>query len=71
MGAALTQLSQGLASGTLRGEELNSVMEQTPRLAQALAQGMGVSIGQLRAMGAEGRITSLAVIEATAASVPA
>lgn len=64
MSAALTQLSQGLASGTLRGEELNSVIEQTPRLAQALAQGMGISIGQLRAMGQEGRITALTVIEA-------
>ena len=39
--AALVQLGQGFASGTLRGEELNSVMEQTPRLAKAIAEGMG------------------------------
>lgn len=64
MNAAMTQLSQGLASGTLRGEELNSILEQTPRLAQAIAQGMGISIGQLRAYGQEGKLTALAVIEA-------
>lgn len=64
MNAALTQLGQGLASGTLRGEELNSVMEQTPRLAQALADGMGVSIGQLRELGAAGKITAEEVIKA-------
>jgi tape measure domain-containing protein len=62
--AALIQLSQGFASGTLRGEELNSVMEQTPRLAQAIANGMGVSIGQLRAMGTEGQLTAQSVMEA-------
>lgn len=64
MKAALVQLGQGLASGTLRGEELNSIMEQTPRLARALADGMGIPIGQLRTMGAEGKITAQAVIEA-------
>ena len=56
--AAITQLSQGFASGTLRGDELNSVMEQAPRLARALADGIGVGIGQLRQMGEEGQITS-------------
>lgn len=39
--AALVQLGQGLASGTLRGDELNSVLEQSPRLAQMIADGMG------------------------------
>lgn len=62
--AALVQLSQGLASGTLRGEELNSVLEQTPRLARALADGLGVSIGQLRELGKEGKLTAEAVIAA-------
>ena len=62
--AALTQLGQGLASGTLRGEELNSVMEQTPRLAQAIADGLGISIGELRTVAAEGKLTSKAVVEA-------
>lgn len=62
--AALMQLSQGLASGTLRGEELNSVMEQTPRLASAIAEGLGITVGQLRKLGQEGKITSTALIEA-------
>lgn len=64
MNAALIQLGQGLASGTLRGEELNSVMEQTPRLAEAIAQGMGITKGQLRSMAAEGKITADAVFMA-------
>lgn len=64
MQAALVQLSQGMAAGTLRGEELNSVMEQTPRLAQAIAQGLGVPIGKLREMGKEGELTAERVIEA-------
>lgn len=62
--AALTQLGQGLASGTLRGDELNSVLEQTPRLAKAIADGMGITVGQLRALGAEGKITGAAIIGA-------
>jgi tape measure domain-containing protein len=64
MNAAIVQLSQGFASGTLRGEELNSVMEQTPRLAEAIAEGMGKSLGELRALGAEGKLTAQAVMEA-------
>ena len=62
--AALTQLGQGLASGALRGDELNSVLEQTPRLAQALADGMGVSRGELRKLGEQGAITAEKVIQA-------
>jgi len=62
--AALFQLSQGLASGTLRGEELNSVLEQTPRLAQAIADGMGIPIGKLRQIAQEGKLTSDAVLRA-------
>lgn len=62
--AALIQLSQGLASGTLRGEELNSVMEQTPRLAQAIAQGLGISIGELRKFAQAGELTAEAVLGA-------
>lgn len=62
--AALVQLGQGMASGTLRGEELNSVMEQTPRLAKALADGLGVGIGELRAMGEAGEITGQKIVEA-------
>ena len=62
--AALVQLGQGLAAEALRGQELNSVMEQTPRLAQAIADGMGVSIGSLRKLAEEGKLTSEVVVNA-------
>lgn len=62
--SATLQLSQGLAAGALRGEELNSVMENSPRLARALADGLGVSIGQLREMGKAGELTADAVTDA-------
>lgn len=55
---ASRQLAQGLASGTLRGDELNSVMEQNTILAQLLADGLNVSKGALRDLGAEGLITA-------------
>ncbi len=61
---ALRQLGQGFASGTLRGDELNSVLEGTPRLAQAIADGMGVTVGKLRSLGAEGKITGETVFNA-------
>ena len=56
--AALLQLGQALSSGTLRGDELNSILEQSPRLAQAIADAFGVPVGKLREMGKEGRLTS-------------
>lgn len=62
--AALVQFGQALASGTLRGEELNSVMEQTPALAKAIAQGMGITVGELRSVAAEGKITSQGIVKA-------
>ncbi|EPM5527745.1 tape measure protein [Acinetobacter baumannii] len=62
--AALVQFGQALASGTLRGEELNSVMEQTPALAKAIAQGMGITVGELRSVAAEGKITSQEIVKA-------
>jgi len=62
--AAIVQLGQGLASGTLRGDELNSVMEQTPRLARAIAEGMGVTVGQLRNLGQQGQITAKQIVDA-------
>lgn len=62
--AAMVQFGQALASGTLRGDELNSILEQTPALAQAIARGLGVTIGQLRSLGAEGKLTSAAIVEA-------
>jgi len=62
--AALVQLGQAFASGTLRGEELNSVMEQAPALAQAIAKGLNVPIGKLRELGAAGKLTAKDVIGA-------
>ena len=62
--AALTQFGQALASGTLRGEELNSILEQTPALAKAIAQGMGITVGQLRSVAAEGKITGDVLVDA-------
>jgi tape measure domain-containing protein len=62
--AAITQLIQGLQSGVLRGDEFNSVMEQAPRLAQGLADGLGLTTGELRKMAEAGRLTSATVISA-------
>lgn len=62
--AALVQLGQALGSGVLRGDELNSIMEQAPRLAKAIAEGMGTTIGQLRQMGQEGKLTAQDVFNA-------
>ena len=55
--AALTQFGQALGSGILRGDEFNSVMEQTPALAKAIATGLGVTTGELRNMAKEGQLT--------------
>lgn len=62
--AAIIQLGQGFASGVLRGEELNSVMEQTPRVAQAIADGLGITIGELREYGKQGKLSAQTVFEA-------
>lgn len=69
--AALVQLGQAFASGTLRGEELNSVLEQAPALAQAIAKGMGKTVGELRSLGAEGALTADAVVKALQAQAKA
>ena len=62
--AALVQLGQGLASGTLRGEELNSILEQTPALADAIAKGLGITRGELRQYGQDGKLSAEQVIKA-------
>jgi hypothetical protein len=56
--AAMLQLTQAMSSGVLRGEELNSILEQTPTIAQAIANYMGVSTGVMREMASEGAITA-------------
>jgi len=62
--AAIVQLGQGLAAGALRGDELRSVLEQTPRLARAIADGLGVPIGALRELGAAGELSAEKVVKA-------
>lgn len=59
---AIIQLAQGLASGALRGDEFNSVNEQGNRLMIALADSMNVSIGSLRNMAAEGKLTTDVIV---------
>lgn len=64
--AGLIQLSQGLSSGTLRGDELRSVLEQLPAVADVIAKQLGVTRGELRKMGEDGEITADKVITAFA-----
>lgn len=59
---AIIQLAQGLASGALRGDEFNSVNEQGNRLMIALADSMNVSVGALRNMAAEGKLTTDVIV---------
>lgn len=61
---AMIQLSQGLASGSLKGDELRSVLEQLPVVSQLIAKEMGITTGQLRKFGSEGKITSDTVFKA-------
>ena len=61
---ALLQFGQALAAGVLRGDEFNSVMEQSPRLSRALAESLGVSTGELRRMAEQGQLTADAVVQA-------
>lgn len=65
---AMLQLSQALGSGTLRGDELNSIFEQAPNLIQSIADYMDVPIGQIRQLASEGQITSDIVKNAIMAS---
>ncbi|MBO0942443.1 phage tail tape measure protein [Acidovorax temperans] len=62
--SSLLQFGQALASGVLRGEEFNSVVENSPRLAKALADGLNVPIGRLRKLAEEGRLTADVVVNA-------
>jgi tape measure domain-containing protein len=61
---AIVQLGQGLAAGELRGEELNSVLEQMPRLAEAIADGMGIPFGKLKDAAKDGLLTAEGVYDA-------
>lgn len=70
--AGILQLSQALGSGTLRGDELNSVLENMPRLAKAIMNEVGVQTGgQLRDLATKGAVTSQIVVEAIQKAGPA
>lgn len=56
--AAILQLAQGLSSGALRGEELNSVLEQTPTVAKTIADYLGMSTGEMREFASEGKLSA-------------
>lgn len=60
----ITQFSQALAGGTLRAEEFNSVVENAPRLAKALADGMGIGMGELRKQVNDGKVSVEAMVAA-------
>jgi tape measure domain-containing protein len=64
MESGLMQLGQAFSAGALRGEELNSILEQMPRLAKAIAQGMGIQVGALKDVASQGKITSEVLINA-------
>lgn len=62
--AAMLQLTQAMSSGVLRGEELNSILEQTPAIAQTIARHLGVSTGEMRNLASEGLVTAKVVKDA-------
>jgi tape measure domain-containing protein len=62
--AALVQLGQGMASNTLRGDELRSVLEQLPYVADIISQSLGVTRGELRILGEEGKISAETILKA-------
>lgn len=68
--SSIIQLSQALASGTLRGEEFNSIAEQGPRIMQALADALGKTRGELRGLAEGGQLTSKLVFDALLSQAP-
>lgn len=58
MANALRQFGQSISSGSIRAEEFNSILEQMPELARQIAAGMGVSIGELRQLMLDGKLTA-------------
>lgn len=61
MQAAMLQLTQAMSSGVLRGEELNSILEQAPTIAQTIAKYMGVTVGEMRELASQGQVTAQVV----------
>ena len=68
--AGLIQFSQALAVGVLRGDELRAVAEQLPRITKAIADGLGITIGQLRELSEAGILTSRLLIRAFETQLP-
>ncbi|HDR2542521.1 TPA: tape measure protein [Enterobacter mori] len=64
MANALRQFGQSISSGTVRAEEFNSILEQMPELARQIAAGMGVSIGELRQLMLDGKLTAEGALNA-------
>ncbi|PWJ73825.1 tape measure domain-containing protein [Pseudaminobacter salicylatoxidans] len=60
--AVMNALSKAMAGGALKGDNLNTVIEQGGRLAEALAEGLGVGVNQLRALGQQGKITGRDIV---------
>ncbi|MCU0842961.1 MAG: tape measure protein [Thiobacillaceae bacterium] len=68
--SVMLQFSQAVASGVLRGEEFNAMAEGAPRAMQALAKSLGVSVGALRDMAKEGKLTREVLIDGLARQLP-
>ena len=62
--SAIIQLGQALGSGVLQGDELRSILENAPRLAEAIAKGMGKTVGELKTLGEQGKLTAEEVFNA-------
>jgi tape measure domain-containing protein len=60
----LLQLSQAMGSGALQGDELRSIMERLPMIGQAVARTMGVTVGEVKQLGADGKITTDVIVKA-------
>lgn len=69
-GSTITQFSQALGSGVLRGEEFNSIAENSPRLLRALGEALGVPTGALRQMAADGKLTAEVIVDALLGQLP-
>ena len=67
---ALRQFGQGLAANRLSGQELNSVLEQIPLVAMLIADSMGVTTGELRQLGKDGKITAKVLVDALGGEIP-
>lgn len=69
--AALQQFAQALGKGVVNGDELTSILENAPRLARAIADGLGVPVGKLKDLGEQGALTSAKVLAAVKQQIPA